>query len=259
MGVFDYPIVEVVQTTLEYLEGDREILEIGEQELQVITEGLPGPPGPPGETNVESISYTTAADPLVLTVKDALDKLLYVPPVITGFSNSVGTVEKGQTLDAVTLSWSTNKSLTLTLDGAPVVGSPLALSGLALTADKTWTLSGTDGKNTVTRTTSVSFRQKRYWGTSPLETLDSAGILALLKEFSTSRVQARTFDGQGQFLYFAYPASWGNASFKVNGLVNSAWIVSTVPFTNASGWTEDYLVYRSQYLQNGSGIQVEVS
>lgn len=99
-------------------------------------------------------------------------------------------------------------------------------------------------------------RFKIFYGVSASEALDSAGILTLSSELSTTLNQSRTFTAANAFIYFAWPASYGNGSFTVGGLPNSAWIKTTVSFTNSVNYTSDYFVYRSQFRQNGSNIAV---
>lgn len=212
----------------------------------------------------DNISYTYVEDTSVNSVQAALDKLLYVAPQITSFTNSIGTVEIGQTIASVTLNWSLNKAMstvTLTDVGAITPTSTVTklLTGLNLTGNKSYTLTAGDGASTVSRSTTISFAHKRYWGVSATTNPTSADVLALSQEFASGKGQGRSMDGQGKYLYFAYPASWGDASFKVNGLQSTAWTKSVIAFTNASGNTTNFNVYRSNTIQNGTGIQVEVS
>ena len=215
------------------------------------------------EGPAEKVTYVNAAYPAVSNVKDALDELLYFPPSATLTITVAGgtTHEIGSAVDEVTLSWSFNKDVsgvTLTDFGPVVTPGMHTFTGLGLTTNKSWTITGSDGKQSASATRSVLFQHQRYWGTSPETSLDSADILALSNEFATGRAQSRTMDGNGQYIYFAYPKSWGQASFKVNGLDNTAWTESEVAFTNASGHTETFYVYWSNTLQNGSGLSIEV-
>jgi hypothetical protein len=124
-------------------------------------------------------------------------------------------------------------------------------------AAKTYTLTYSDGRTTQSASTAVIFRQKRYWGLSSLLTLASADILALDSEFTTTKTQTRLFYPTNQYLYFDYPADFGEAAFVVNGLTNTAWEKTTVNVTNAAGYESFYFVYRSTYLQNAA-LTVEV-
>lgn len=221
-------------------------------------------PGSLGGGGGGSNAYDNPAYPQLTTTQLALDYLLYVPPQIGGFSNSIGTVEIGSTVTAVNLTWSLNKTMTsLLLQGSPITPSltAISLSGLHLVSDTTYALSASDGTSTTGASTTVAFRPRRWWGTSPLATLTSSDILALgSSEFASSRGQSRSLSATASYLWFAWPSSFGGpASFVVNGLPSSGWVRSVVSATNASGFTQNYDVYRSQFLQNGSGIAVTVS
>lgn len=226
---------------------------------------------PIGSTSVDGgsgdsldISYINSSFPDVDNVKDALDKLLYTPPSITTFNINPSVVEKGSTVNDIALTWSVNKNV-LTQEIDQSVGQldkdirSFNLSATNITTDKTFKLTVTDEKQPTTRTTSIVFRQKRIWGVSDKDKLTSAELLSLLNEFSTSRQQSKVFNPINQYIYFAFPSSFGNPSFKVNGLANNAWIKETISHRNSSGHIENYDVYRSQFPQNGSNITVEIT
>lgn len=220
---------------------------------------LPGSIGGGGSNAYHNPDY-----PLLTTTQLALNYLLYVPPQILGLVNSIGTVEIGSTVSAVNLSWGLNKVMTaLLLQGSPITPTltAISLSGLALVSDTTYTLTASDGTNTTSAGTTVAFRARRWWGSSPLAALTSADILTLgSSEFAASRGQSRSMSATAAYLWFAWPSSFGGpASFVVNGLPSSGWVRSVVSHTNASGFTANYDVYRSLFLQNGSGIAVTVS
>jgi hypothetical protein len=233
-------------------------------EITVIGSDVPGPRGPQGPRGegageADLVSYDGAFP----NVQAALDALLYVSPRINSFTNSVGTVEIGTTISAVTLGWSLNKTMTsLALDHS--LGSVLdltskTLTGLTLTNDTTYTLTASDGKNTVSASTTVAFRNKRYWGVSPEESLDNAGILALSgSEFATNFNKAVTYNATGgRFLYFAFPASFGIPSHvTVGGLSFTDFSADVVSVTNASGHIENYNVCRFRNMQTGPSISV---
>ena len=210
------------------------------------------------------VEYANSGYPSLDSVQAALDSLLYVSPNIASLTNNIGTVEVGQTVNALTLNWSYNKTMT-SASFNQGVGSidpsltSLSLTSLGLTSTTNYTLTAGDGQETANRSTSALFRHKRHHGTSASASLDSSGILSLTNnQFATSRAQTVSLNGNGQYLYFAYPVSFGQASFRVNGLQNTDWIQSTVSHTNGSGHTENYYVYRSSSVQNGTGISIEV-
>jgi hypothetical protein len=115
---------------------------------------------------------------------------------------------------------------------------------------------------TKTTANSVVFtpRHKRYWGLSANATLTDAEIRALNSELATTRVQTRNdFNPVNQYIYIAYPASFGLATIKFNGYIaTSSWPLTTRDFTNAQGYAESYHIYRTQYTQNSPDIDIEV-
>jgi len=116
----------------------------------------------------------------------------------------------------------------------------------------------------------VKFIQKSYWGTSGSTGLTSNDILNLENTgwtYNSEDIETRKrkfqLNGNGEYIYYCYPSDLGEADqinypeFKTNGLVNTAWELETINFTNNEGFSENYNVYRSTYLQNGYGIIVE--
>ena len=215
--------------------------------------------------NIEEVPYTTPSDANITNVKDALDSLFYTPPSINSFTISPNTVEKGTVITDITFNWGTNKNVVSQSinQGIGEILNTLrtySLSGLNITGDISYSLTISDNKNTANRSSSISFRNKRYWGVSNLASLNNGDILSLSNsELSTSKSQSKTFNTSNQYIYFAFPSSFGNPTFKVNGLDNDAWIKTTILFTNSKGYKENYDVYRSEFLQNGIGITVDVT
>ena len=197
------------------------------------------------------------------TVESALNKLLYVP--LTGTLTGGSTYEIGSTVSQVVLNWTYNKPVT-TQSINNGIGSLLASlrtythSGQTITSNRTYTLTGSDGATTINSSTTVSFSYKRYWGTSATTTLTDANILALTREFSSSRVQNRVFDCTGsKYFWIIYPSSFGSAAFKVGGLSFSDMNLEVRTITNESGASVQLNIYRVNNIQTGSAINVEVS
>lgn len=213
-------------------------------------------------STAENVSYLNGD---ITTVQEALDQLLYVAPRISSFTGG-NTYEIGSTVNTVTLNWTLNKTVTSQSlnQGIGAIDATLrtyTISDAALTSNTTYTLTVSDGTNSATASTSLYFRYKRYWGTSANTELTNEEILALSQEYSTSRTQSRTFDcSGGQYFYLVIPTEFcSGISFKVNGLAFSAVVANTIEFTNASGYTASYNVYRPTNIQTGSAINVEVS
>ena len=191
-------------------------------------------------------------------ILETLESILYVAPDITNFTITPSVVEIGTTVTDITLNWNLNKTFTsLSINNG--VGSitpsllTLALSSLSLTANTTYTITGGDGTNTDSASTALNFRSRRWWGTSALDTFTGADILDLQNnELATNRQQTRTINGGGDYIWFAFPTSFGIPTYVVNGLPNTAFTRTTVSHTNESGNTQDYYVIRTNTVQNGT-------
>lgn len=211
------------------------------------------------------------------TVQDALDKILYptIPPA-SSLSVSGATREFGSS-NAVTLTGvatkNTNNILSVQFTRVSPAGlfTPVAIpttssyntATLPATQDvnTSYTFTVSDGVSNVTSNASVTWMNRRYWGTHTSFSLPSnAQILALSgagigsgSELSSTRVQTRNgINGGGNYLVFAWPTSFGNPTFTVNGLPNTAWtkIGNAISFTNAYGYVNTYDVWISNTAQN---------
>lgn len=197
------------------------------------------------------------------TVEAALEALFYVPLRITSFTNDVGTVETGRTINSVDLAWAFNKavvsqSLSQGIGALPIGQRNYTDSG-AWTSNRTYTLSASDGTTSANGNTSITFSTKNYWGVSATPSpLTSAEVIALNSQFASSRNQSVTLSPAAQYVYFCYPSSFGTATFTVNGLLNTAWVLTVISFTNASGYTSNYNLYQSTNLLTGT-YQIVVS
>lgn len=215
-----------------------------------------------GASSADQVSYTNPEYP---TVQAALDKLLYVAPAISNFRGG-GNYEIGSTVTEVNLAWSLNKPVISQTLNQGIGSIDVSLrsyqhSGQNITTNRTYTLTVSDGTQTKSANTTISFLPKRYWGVSEKTVLEDADILALASELSTTRTQTRTFNcSGGKYFYLVIKTSYcSGIKFKVGGLAFSAVDVVTRQFTNASGHTDSYNIYRPIDIQTGSAIAVEVS
>ncbi len=178
--------------------------------------------------------------------------LLYVAIDITKFSHSAGTVEMGSVVDELTLSWTLNKTpVSQTVDGESMDVSARSkkLTGLSLSANKTFSMSATDERGaTDSASTTVSFQNGVYYGAGENpETLDSAFVLALNNKVLASS-KGRTIDvtaADGQHIWYALPKRLGTCKFTVGGFEGGFDLVATIDFENSKGYTEPYYIYRS--------------
>lgn len=219
------------------------------------------------EITAANVKYDNPEYP---TVKAALDKLLYVAPAINSFTGG-GTYENGKSVDKVSFAWTLNKDVTtqsISNGVGEIAASKRAYTyapSLPITSNTTFTLTVGDGTKTATRSTSISFQNKVYWGVSAKDSLDNADILAFetagKASFATGRAMTKTFDcSAGGYFYFAIPTDFCTGmKMVVGGLAFSDFsFVTKEDFVNASGKTVSYNVYRPNSIQHGSSITVEV-
>lgn len=130
----------------------------------------------------------------------------------------------------------------------------------------TFTITGTRGAEAPTRTVNIAFANRRYWGTSTKSSgyteADVEGLGS--NELTTTRLKssftANAPTGSNLYIIFATPVFLGAATFvdNVTGLQFSMQAPETVSVTNASGYTENYYVYRSTNANLGS-VDVKVN
>ena len=198
--------------------------------------------------NIERIPYQTSADTNIKSVKDALDKLLYFDLTINLSSNKSTTVEKGTTLSNVIFSWSYNKSVnTQSFNNVSLDASIRSYTYTeSFNTNKTFILRANDGKKDFSRSIGFSFLNGRYWGVSNSNTYDSNFVKSLSKELASSRAKTFTVNcGSGQHIFYCIPSSFGTPTFTVGGFSGGFNKIQTIQFTNASGFTENYDIWKS--------------
>lgn len=215
------------------------------------------------------------------TMNDMWNALLY-PYIAPGISLSGGNTREFGSTNVVTLNWTviknTNPITSIIIDGIPISGSPFntnqsgsqgALS--TQNVNTTFFMSCSDGKSTPSTSTTVSWLNKRYWGkttsfgpltlSSQILTLSGAGVGTGNILASSLSSSYNGINGAGEYLVFAWPTSFGNPSFTVNGLPNTAFtkVNSAFAFTNVWGYVENYDVWMSNTVQNSAISQFVIS
>jgi hypothetical protein len=234
-----------------------------------------------GVINASTVTYN---HPQYDNIAEALDSLLYVVPdvlsVLITINSYVGyksgnNLEVGSSVTDLDITWTLNKTLngdspTASLNQS--IGSVVTTKGPnthnyinTFTGNKTFTLSVSElDTDLVTqndsRGSSVNFIWNKYWGTSASISLNDASIIALQNySLSTNNNSSFSTSPSAEYIYFVSPQSFGTASFVVGGLSVTFQRTEVNGFTNASGGSTNYYVYRSQTVQNGSNISIEVS
>ena len=151
-----------------------------------------------GASDSKDVLYDVKVEPSIDNVRSALDKLFakvyYIKPQITSFTANPtgGLFEKGETITAPTFTWAYNKDIkTQTLTDIVLTDNTdrTATFGNDITTNKTFTLSASDGENTVTKSISYKFVDPTYVGVVDNGNVDETNIVAncekLIRENTT--------------------------------------------------------------------------
>ncbi len=205
------------------------------------------------ELNSEKVKYSNDLLSDVTNVKQALDsilaKLYYVKPSINSFTASAngGVFELGTTITApITFNWEYNKDITTqSLTDCTLADETVRTTTYDndITTDKTFTLSASDGENTVSKSISYKFVTPYYVGVSITNTLTETEIMALTKKLETKGTKTVDYTTNQSYMVFAYPKSYGAISSVIdkNGFnVTDSFTKNTVSINSI-----DYYVYIS--------------
>jgi hypothetical protein len=183
-------------------------------------------------TGVETSTLTL---PNVQSLEDRLDALEYVPIDITSFTSTPGTTVyefiSGGTYD-LDFNWSTNTTpdtLTLTSQFSsptpstgdttydePVFSQPISVSGNEIS--RSWTLSITDSaNNSDSATKTIRWVYPFFYGEDVNDLSGGTGIEGLTKSVATKGNKTIAISATNEFIYFAYPAVYGNLSTILDG------------------------------------------
>ena len=206
--------------------------------------------------NAEYVTYYNPSFSEIFNVSSALDKILgklyYVKPSITSFDMSPSTLqyEKGQTISNLSFTWSYNKDITSqSLSNCDIsLSDRKATYSKPITSNKTFTLTCSDGENTVSASKNITFFDKLYWGSKTEGTINSAFILSLSNNsFDTAKAGTYSMTiPAGEYGYIAIPSSFGVlSSVWIGGFEATVLDRGEIDFTNASGYTSKYKVYRT--------------
>jgi hypothetical protein len=97
----------------------------------------------------------------------------------------------------------------------------------------------------------------RAVGASASAAASDAEILALTVTLGSTSTLSQSVAASSAYVYLALPTAFGTPTIKINGIVSSAWSISTrsITFTNQSA--NSYTIYRSIYAITGTAL-VEV-
>lgn len=194
--------------------------------------------------------YTNPISETITDYKTALDYLLYYDLTISLSCNQPTNLEVGESLNSITFTWSYNKDgisfQSFNSENIRDLSIREYTYNIPLSTNKTFTLMATDERKTFSKSISFNFKYGRYWGVNAKKILNNSDIASLNKELSNGRGKTFTVScGEGLYIYYCYPMSWGAATFSVGGFVGGFELVDTVSFSNSYDYASDYYVYRS--------------
>ena len=206
--------------------------------------------------------YVTS-EMLAAALKAFKEDMDYKPVSVRLYVNP-SVAEKGSTVTSVTLSWDVTSGTAkeLWLDGENVVNitsNQLVKTG-SWTGRQYWKLVAEDEKGSgASNTAYLNFYNGVFYGCSTNAHIEtSSDIRSLTRELADGPIGTMDFNAAlGEFIYYCQPVSYGTCVFKdespdAGGLpygFDDPWVVY---FENASGYKENYYVYRSSYALAGT-------
>ena len=173
-------------------------------------------------------------------IEARLDALEYVDIKINTFTASPTICELGSS-NTISLAWSLNKPATSqNINGTPVTGN--AKQYTDVTSATNFTLNVSDGTTNASKSASVSFANRIYYGAAS----DLSDVTSLTSVLSNNAARTITVNaGSGKYIVYAIPARLGDVVFYVSGFEGGFEDPVEQLLTNPSGYRETYKVYRS--------------
>jgi hypothetical protein len=195
-----------------------------------------------------------------------------VEMVVAIFAPNPPIAEIGSTVPSVILNWGLSKAaVSLSLNGVALNPAITQVTQIGpFTDDTTWELICADEDTQARQRTQLEFLPLVYWGVVQAPPASSADILALTSSEFIDRKLEMTVQyacAAGGYPCIAYPASIGlprrpqiaTPDVMPNTLDWNAftdYTATTVSHTNASGYTQDYLVLTFNTLQTSQNVPV---
>lgn len=226
-----------------------------------------------GDTKISlaasDITYSNIAQTGVTNVAGSLDQLITdfatlneaIDLTIKSYTMSGSALEvvKGTTIaaEALTFSWTVNKPLTaITFDGASLATSATSAKNSApVTATKTFTLNITSGSQTASKSITVNFRDRVYYGSAATGTYDSSFVLGL-----SNNTLKSSYSGSypitvatNQYGFIAFPSAINAPSTcKIGGFDTEMVLAGTFDVVVNANNTTEYKLYRTANHSLGS-------
>ena len=148
----------------------------------------------------------------------------------------------------LTLGWSYNKAVVSQVAAGqrlPIGQRSVTLATANLVAAKSYALTASDGTRQAGAATTVYFSNDRFWFVGPAGlSAPPAGAATDRPAGETRAIQFTLTAGAGQKIYYLRPARLGPGTYVVGGFAGG-FIERTAAYTNAAGYTEEYIIGES--------------
>lgn len=198
-------------------------------------------------SSANDVPYTNGG---VTSVAEALDKLLHTPTTVSFTYSAPAVQQKGVVLKSWQFRWEFSKEVkSISINGTNLAPTTRAYTESAdISANKNYTFVYSDGVDTYTKTVSVKFLNGIYYGTSASTDYNTDLINSLTKKLQeNNKIDFSVNAGDGQYIYYACPVSYGQPVFIINGLEVVYNKMIDFDFINSNGYSERYAIYRSTY------------
>lgn len=176
----------------------------------------------------------------IADMNQRIEALEYKSISIQTFTAAPNLIEIGSD-STINLVWSLNKAATSqNINGVEVSGTTKQFTGVSSTTS--YNLSVSDGQTSANKTITVAAANQIYYGVDT----DLEDVTNLTKVLSDRKTRTITVNaGAGEYIIYAYPSRLGGVEFWVENFEGGFEPPVEQNFTNESGYTEKYYVYRS--------------
>ena len=226
----------------------------------------------------DNVSYD---NPEFTNITEAVNSLIYeksglLSEYIENFSISPSIVEIGSTVTSITFNYHINNNEYSNLTKAeinngigevPINGNTYIATGLSINQDTEYKFTLTNNTmNIGEKITDIKFDKKIYYGINnniislPTDILSFDSVFVEDNEDNIYKKKLILNNGNG-FLYIAIPSTLGISidDISINDFKDSNWETSELNFTNASGHSEMYTLFRSGYTHNVSNYNIFIN
>lgn len=182
------------------------------------------------------------------------DSVYEIGAAVTGF-DATWVLNKTPAEQTITVPGSVGSEATVIIEGIGAdVRSTTALTGSAATQ---WNGVKMQEKTSGTLTVALTVKDDRGAAASKTASIQwlngvytgaaaALSFRAMTKSLQSDRAKTFTVDaGAGEYIWYACPGRYGTPSFNVGGFDGGFSKVDTLNYTNPSGYTESYQVWRS--------------